>query len=221
MTKFGQIIYFVPHGFVIGPCGKRDAGHAAPTFTAEAPVLSFKKLLAAVCLAAATWAPQAAHATTFLTFSQTGDDPIVATRTGSSTHITMSDSISISVIDATGYTLPMAGYMTISAQNDGPATLGGNGYASQNYSGTFSITNGGSTNFLSGTFNDALVSGKSTGGTFTASQPPANELSFTSNVISGADLAEVPAMSLAFTNINAPISIVSNKIGRASCRERV
>ena len=184
-----------------------DPGHAAITYSVEAFLLSFKNLLASGFLAAATTVPFAAGATTFLTFSQTGSDIVTATDNGTATTISVTDgTVSIGSIDAAGISTPVAAYLTLNATSDGSASIS-NGYTNQNFTGTFSITDGGSINYLSGTFTDALGSGKSASFTLTASQPPTAELASTSSVISGADLSELQALSLSFTNVSPQVSI--------------
>ena len=135
-------------------------------------------------LLAATALPiPAADASVLLIFGQTGlGDTVTGTRTGTSTTITSSTTIDIDEIDA-AVTTPISATFTLSATNSGPATSSG-GEITQRYNGTFSITNG-ATNYLSGTFADAVFG--SGVGALTAIRfqirRRAQSVSFTSNVI--------------------------------------
>jgi hypothetical protein len=174
-------------------------------------VLSFKKLLAAGCLSAAALAPQAAHAATFLTFSQSGADIVSATVNGGITDITVTNGvISIGTIDAPSVSTPVDAYLTLSAVSSGSASsLGGTVF--QSFNGTFSITSGQNDtgiNYLTGTFTNAGGGGRGSAFALLASQPPADEITgVTSDRIPDADLSEQLALSLSFTNVNPQVGI--------------
>ena len=158
-------------------------------------------------LLAATALPiPAADASVLLIFGQTGlGDTVTGTRSGTSTTITSDTSVEITEIDATVVTPTLATF-TLSATNSTPATLSG-GEITQHYNGTFSITSG-ATNFLSGTFSDAVF-GAGGALTLSASNPsPTQSVSFTSNVIAP-DLISAfnRAASLSFTDVNPPAGI--------------
>ena len=106
-------------------------------------------------LAAAALPISAADASVLLIFGQTGTgDTVTGTETGSSTTITSSTSVDIDEIDAADVTTPISATFTLTATNSTPATMTG-GEITEHYNGTFSITSG-ATNFLSGTFSDAV-----------------------------------------------------------------
>jgi PEP-CTERM motif len=164
-------------------------------------------------LAAAALPIPAADASVLLIFGQTGlGDTVTGTRTGSSTTITSSTSVDIDEIDAASIMTPISATFTLSATNSGPATTSG-GEITQHYNGTFSITSG-ATNFLSGTFSDAVF-GSGGALTLSASNPsPTQSVSFTSNVIAP-DLITAfdRAASLSFTDVSPTARIVAGTLG--------
>jgi hypothetical protein len=159
-------------------------------------------------LAATALSIPAADASVLLIFGQTGlGDTVTGTRTGTSTTITSSTSVDIDEIDAASIMTPISATFTLSATNSGPATTSG-GEITQRYNGTFSITSG-ATNFLSGTFSDAVF-GSGGALTLSASNPsPTQSVSFTSNVIAPDLIAAFDrAMSLSFTDVSPSAAIV-------------
>jgi hypothetical protein len=159
-------------------------------------------------LLAATALPiPAADAAVLLIFGQTGlGDTVTGTRAGTSTTITSDTQVQIDEIDATVVTPTLATF-TLSATNSGPATSSG-GEITQHYNGTFTITSG-ATNFLSGTFSDAVF-GSGGALTLSASNPsPTQSVSFTSNVIAP-DLISAfnRAASLSFTDVTPSAAVV-------------
>ena len=159
-------------------------------------------------LAAAALPIPAADASVLLIFGQTGTaDTVTGTRTGSSTTITSSTSVDIDEIDAASIMTPISATFTLSATNSGPATTSG-GEITQHYNGTFSITSG-ATNFLSGTFSDAVF-GSGGALTLSASNPsPTQSVTFTSNVIAPSLISAFDrAMSLSFTDVSPSAAIV-------------
>jgi hypothetical protein len=163
-------------------------------------------------LAAAALPIPAADASVLLIFGQTGTgDTVSAIRTGSSTTITSDTTVDIDEIDA-AITTPISATFTLTATNSTPATMTG-GEITQHYNGTFSITSG-STNFLSGTFSDAVF-GSGGALTVSASNPsPTQSVSFTSNVIAP-DLITAfdRAASLSFTDVSPTARIVAGSLG--------
>ncbi len=158
-------------------------------------------------LAAAALPIPAADASVLLIFGQTGTgDTVTGTRAGTSTTITSSTSVDIDEIDA-ALTPPISATFTLSATNSGPATSSG-GEITQHYNGTFSITNG-ATNYLSGTFSDAVF-GAGGALTLSASNPsPTQSISFTSNVIAPSLInAFDRAGSLSLTDVTPGAAIV-------------
>jgi hypothetical protein len=158
-------------------------------------------------LAAAALPIPAADASVLLIFGQTGlGDTVTATRTGSSTTITSDTTVDIDEIDA-AITTPISATFTLTATNSGPATTSG-GEITQRYNGTFSITNG-ATNYLSGTFSDAVF-GSGGALTLSASNPsPTQSVSFTSNVIAPDLIAAFDrAASLSLTDVSPSAAVV-------------
>jgi hypothetical protein len=147
-----------------------------------------------------------ANAAAILAFSQVGTvNTVTGTATDTGTTITgTSIEVIITGIENNIPTLNPS-FLSFTANSIGQAQLVG-GTVEQSYNGTFSVTAGG-TNYLSGTFTNALVSGVngSTGLTFVANQPP-NGLTFTSDVITTLGIPR--SFSLAFTNVTPIVSIV-------------
>jgi PEP-CTERM motif-containing protein len=155
----------------------------------------------------------AADAAVLLIFGQTTTaDTVTGTRSGASTTITSDSTVEITAINATVVT-PFSATFTLTATNTGPASLVGTGPGiTQDYSGTFSITNG-PINYLSGTFSDAVFG---SGGALTlsaSSVSPGESVSFTSNVIaSNLITAFDRSASLSFTDVSPPLSIVNHTL---------
>jgi hypothetical protein len=94
-------------------------------------------------------------------------------------------------------------FFNLSAASVSDATMDGSGQITQDFSGSFWITSsagGGGTNYLSGTFSDAVF-GSGTGLVMTASGP-LGVPTLTSGVITSLD--QMRAMSLSFTNVDPP-----------------
>ena len=164
-------------------------------------------------LAAAALPISAADASVLLIFGQTGPgDTVTGTETGSSTTITSSTSVDIDEIDAADVTTPISATFTLTATNSTPATMTG-GEITERFNGTFSITSG-ATNFLSGTFSDAVF-GSGGALTLSASNPsPTQSVTFTSNVIAPSLIdAFDRAASLSFTDVGPQAAIVSGTLG--------
>jgi hypothetical protein len=174
-----------------------------------------KKLgLMAVALAATPFlCPPVANATIILTFGQTsGANTIAGTVNGADTVTTITGTgvaVDITQILAPAV-IPIATTLTLNATSTGVATTA-LGFVTQAYSGSFSIATG-ATNFLSGTFTDAIF-GSGTGLTLTASNAtPGESVTFTSNVIPAADLANPEAIAFSFTNVTPPVSILGSTL---------
>jgi hypothetical protein len=147
-----------------------------------------------------------ANALTILTFGQSGSgSPITATENVGNTQTTISGTnipVTITGIDAALAT-PISAFFTLNTTSTGPATLVA-GNVVEHFGGTFSITNG-ATNYLSGTFVDAVFGlNGGTSLTLSAAQPPGS-VAFTSNVI--VDLFLPTAISLSFANVTPAVSI--------------
>jgi hypothetical protein len=146
-----------------------------------------------------------AHAAVILTMAQDGTtNTVTATANGAGTSTTLSASavpITISEL-ITGGTPINADFALNATSTDSASVVGGN--VTQNFSGNFSITNG-ATNYLSGTFADAVF-GQGSGLTLNASTP-GESVVFTSSVIPAADLSNPEAIDLSFTNVLPGVAI--------------
>src|SRR4051794_25857334 len=177
-----------------------------------------QKLLQGTALALlAVGAPLAvgtsANAAPILSFGQTGGgNTITATENGSSTQTTLTGTnvpVSITQIFGGVPTINPA-FFNLNATSTGSATAVGSVFV-QNYSGTFSVTAGG-TNYLSGSFTDALF-GSGSGLTLTASNAtPGEAVSFTSSVIPASALGSPEALSLSFSNVTPNVSILGSSL---------
>ena len=170
-----------------------------------------KHLLAGTAIAALlVIGTPVADAAVILTMGQTGGtNTITATNpTANTTHIAGSAvPVTITEIDA-GIATPVAATLTLSADSVGLATSTG-GFATQAFTGSFSITNG-ATNYLSGTFTDAVF-GSGTALTLAASNGSAGQsVSFTSNVIAASQLGNPLGIALSFTNVTPPVGTTGN-----------
>jgi len=174
--------------------------------------MSFRKSLATIALVGlvSMASTQAANAAVILTMGQSGQaNTVTATNIGGvSTTITATNvPIDITQIIA-GATGPA--FFTLNAASSGAATTSSNN-VTQNFSGTFSITNG-ATNFLSGSFSDAVFG--ALGGpslTLSASQPP-DTVSFNSNVIPVGLLGLSRGISLGFANVTPLVGITGTSL---------
>lgn len=164
-------------------------------------------LAAAVAAAlAAGGLASSANADTILSFGQsvTGS-PITATvsNTGQTTIAGTAIPVTITQILA-GATPPISADLTLNVKSTGPATtVGGN--IVQDFGGSFSITSG-ATNYLSGTFTDAVFG---SGGSLTlqAATGGVETVSFTSGVIPAADLGQPQNLALSFANVTPEAKI--------------
>jgi hypothetical protein len=151
-----------------------------------------------------------AHATAILSFGQSGNgSTVIGVQTGTKTAINATDApITISQIDAPNPT-PLSGFlnMNFDSTSNATATLGS---LEQHYSGLFSMTSGpggSGINFLSGTLLD-IAFGSNAAFNLNASTPPAQNVTFTSDVIPIADLGEQRGAGFSFANVFPLLSIV-------------
>ena len=169
-----------------------------------------KTLLLAATAALALAAAPAANAAIILTFGQSGSgNTITGTNpASSSTHIAgTAVPVSITQIDALTVT-PTAAFLTLSADSVS-AALGIGSFATQDFAGSFSITNG-ATNYLSGTFTDATF-GSGNALTLSASNGTAGQLAhFTSNVIAPNQLGDPEGIALSFSNVTPAVGTTGN-----------
>jgi hypothetical protein len=153
-----------------------------------------------------------APAGTILVFGQSGiSNQFTATNDGSTgvaggtTLSAVNIAITVTGIDnvvSLPGSFPQA-YFNLSATSDSNATVDASGDITQDFSGSFSITslaNGAGTNYLSGSFHDAVF-GSGTGLVLTSSGP-VGVPTLTSQVIG--DLSQSRAISLSFANVAPP-----------------
>jgi len=180
--------------------------------------MTYLKRLASIAAIAAVAlvATAPASATTILTFGQADQgSTITGTNNGAgSTSITGTDiPITISQILCTiPCATPLDAFLTISASSIAPATTS-SGFVTQEFSGTFSITSasgGGGTNYLTGSFSDAVF-GAGASLTLSASTPPDTNVSFTSDVIGQLGLDR--AISLSFADVTPLVNIHNGSLG--------
>jgi hypothetical protein len=177
--------------------------------------MSFRKLALALAVSAATLGlAQTAKADVILTFGQTAaGNTITGTNVGGASTTISAANVAVDITQILGGGTP-SGLFTLSATSSGAATLVA-GNVVQNYSGTFCITSGAGctgTNYLSGTFSDAVFGAN--GGpslTLSASQPP-DTVSFTSSVIGAASLGLARGISLSFANVTPLVGITGTSL---------
>jgi hypothetical protein len=175
------------------------------------------KLLALATVGAVSLAMASpASADVILTFGQTSSgNTITGTNSGgSSTTISGTDvPITITQIDpASGVSSNTSAFFSLSATSSGSATVLF-GQTIQEFSGSFTITSttgGGGTNYLSGTFTDAVF-GSGNALTLSASEP-GQLVSFSSSVIPSGDLISPQALSLSFANVLPAVSITGTSL---------
>lgn len=173
--------------------------------------MTYLKQLASITAiaAAALLAAAPASATVILTMGQsahvstiTGTNDNLGTTTISGTDV----AITITQLDSACCVEPLSAFFTLTATSIAPAFLVGPNVA-QEYSGSFTITSGAGgtgTNYLSGSFSDAIF-GTGAALTLSASTPPAANVSFTSDVISALGLDR--GVSLSFADVTPGASI--------------
>jgi hypothetical protein len=173
------------------------------------------KLGAVAAIAAAAFIVPVANAATILTFGQTGSsNEVTATTNGAHTQTTINVTNGAITVDdiAAGVTVPFSAFLDLTAVSTGAAsTLGV--FTTQDFGGSFSITSlagGAGTNYLSGTFTDAVF-GSGTSLTLSTSDPP-NSVSFTSSVIPANQLTLPEGISLSFSNVTPPVSIIGQTV---------
>lgn len=169
-------------------------------------------LLAATIIASTMIAP-AANAVVVLAFGQTsGSNTITATPNGTDTATTISGSnVAVNITtDLGGFLGPaifnLSATSTDAAVPVGPSVL-------QHYSGSWQLTSGlggTGTNYLSGTFTDALF-GTGPSLTLSVGAPP-DSITTTSDQVPSIDLGDPRSISLAFTNVIPPVAIIGSTL---------
>jgi PEP-CTERM motif-containing protein len=170
-----------------------------------------KRLLAGVAIAALIGlAASTANAAVILTFGQTGGaDTITGTVNGTATATTITGTnVPVNITEILGG-VPVSAFLDLSATSVGAATTAA-GFTTQAFDGTFSITSatgGGGTNFLSGSFDDAVF-GSGSSLTLSASNgSPGESVTFTSMAIPAKDLGDPRAVSLSFSDVHPAVGI--------------
>jgi hypothetical protein len=136
---------------------------------------------------------------------------VTGTANGGNTATTISVTSSpVTITNFAAGGTPLSAFLTLSATSTSAAVMLG-GALDQHYSGTFTITSlagGGGTNYLSGSFIDDL-SGVVGGAALTlgATTPPGTNVTFTSSVLTAAQLGEIRALAFSFSNVTAPVAI--------------
>jgi PEP-CTERM motif len=178
------------------------------------------KTLLLTTVAALSLSLTAARATEIIDLGESAADQFVVTNpTTTSTHLAVADAaVDIDFIDpASGITTPPAftGTLTLSADNDGPASLVA-GTIVQKFDGSFTISSPTcGTNCLSGTFTDVLtgpLGGRAL--SIDAADPPTT-VTFTSSVIPVSDLGIPTAISFSITDFSRPTGISPGSTLRA------
>jgi hypothetical protein len=163
-----------------------------------------------LCAVGALAAP-AANAVTILTLGQAGQgSPITATDNGATTTIGGTD-IAVTITQIlNGVATPVGAFLTLNATSVGVAgSAAGNIF--QSFIGSFSVTSaagGGGTNYLSGSFTDAVF-GSGTSLTLSAGEPD-DIVSFTSDVITV--LGDPQALAFSFADVNPAAAICGTTI---------
>lgn len=151
-------------------------------------------------------------AVVLINFGQTSDlNTLTATTNAADTQTTIAGAAAVNVTQIFAGP-PTSGFFALDVSSVGPAFTLPTGIV-QRFSGSFCITalpGCSGTNLLSGTFTDAVF-GSGTGLTLTASEPPDN-VTLTSDVIPSSELTIPGAISLAFSNVTPPISIIGTTL---------
>jgi hypothetical protein len=172
---------------------------------------SFWKLGLAVAGLVLLGAAPNANAALILAFSQNGaTNTVTATNVGgTTTTLSINASVHISFVDGGS---PADATFLLSATSIPTATNVGGAITQHFTGGTFSITSG-ATNFLSGTFTDVVAGNAgANSATLSSGTGAGNTLTFTSNVIPGADLGLDHAMALSFSNLLLSLGITGTSI---------
>jgi hypothetical protein len=167
--------------------------------------------LAAAVAAVAIPLGAAAAPNEIINFAGPLSSDFVATNPTTTSTALSVNNVSVTISGLFGNPGITSGFMTLSATNtDTAANV--SGFAIQHYNGSFSITNGGSTNYLSGVFTDAAFGALGGDGlTVNVTNPP-ESLTLTSSVIPAADLVPPTAFDLSMSAVNPPLTIANGTI---------
>ncbi len=158
-----------------------------------------------------------ANADLIITLGQSGSgSTVTGTENGGLTQTTITAlnvPVTITQIDA-ALTTPLSAFLDLNATSTGAASLVGSPQnVQQNYSGTFSITSlsgDTGTNYLSGTFMDAVF-GNNLGAALTLNaSDPTEVVTFTSDVITA--LAVPTALAFSFANVSPAVQITGSSL---------
>lgn len=176
------------------------------------------KMKLAVPIAASVFALFAtgASATQILGYSQSaGTNTVTGTNNGAGQTTIVATNVAVNVGNYLGGGAPFSATLNLSATSTGIATLVA-GVIHQSYSGTFSICGAGGcgvTNYLSGTFIDDFSSaGGGSSGTLSATTPPGGNITFTSSILTAAQLGAERGLAFSFSNITPTFSISNNSL---------
>jgi hypothetical protein len=179
---------------------------------------AFRNLALATAAIVVLGMAQSASADTILVFGQSDTSELTVTGTNNnagSTTISVDDAL----VDLTAF---FAGattglYLNLDATNTDAAQDLGGGFVLQHYSGSFTITDGlggTGTNYLSGSFVDALF-GAGSSLTFQASTAtPGEDVSFTSDFATA--FAPTLAIALSFVSVDPSVGITNNSLSSFS-----
>jgi hypothetical protein len=154
-------------------------------------------------------------AATILAFGQNGvTSTISATNNGAGQTTVTGTNVAITITGYAAGGTPIQAFLDLTATSSGVATTSG-GEFRQDFTGTFSINslaNNTGTNFLSGTFSDAIF-GSGSSLTLSASDgSPGESVTFTSSVLSSNILGFPRAISLSFSNVTPAVSIFNGSL---------
>ncbi|MCW8088271.1 hypothetical protein [Sabulicella glaciei] len=152
---------------------------------------------------------------TIITFAQNATgNTIIADSFGGTTTTLTGTNVAVTVSGyANGVATPFAAFLNLAATSTGDATLVGGDDIRQAFAGSFSITSGTGTNYLSGTFSDIALEGSRLAGPaggFQASliaTDPSGSVTLTSDLIPAANLQDPSAFGLTLTALTQAFSI--------------
>lgn len=181
---------------------------------------SFPRSLGVVATMALGMIAYPVAADTILGFGGIGSGEIIATNpTPSTTTITATDA-PVTITTLVGaFFVPISAYFDLSLASVGPAAMVFPGIIGQPYSGSFSFTSGmgdTGTNYLSGTFTDAVFGG-GTGLSITASDAVAGEaVSLSSDVVPQTALGAPRSVDFSLADVTPPAAIFGRTLAAFS-----
>jgi hypothetical protein len=170
-----------------------------------------KQLLLASAVTLAIPLGAAAAPNEIINFAGPLSSDFIATNPTSTSTALSVNNVNVTISGLFGNPSVTSGVMNLSAVNTDAAT-NVTGFAIQHYNGSFSITNGGAVNYLSGTFTDAAFGALGGDGlTVNVTNPP-ESLTLTSSVIPASDLVPPTAFDLSMSAVNPPLTIANGTI---------